>query len=178
MAIMLSKFINKITRSSFPVHHGLRPSSNDIQFFAEVPSSRVVLVEVPWVETIREWSAVGARLQATLAQRFNGAKVIGIIYLHKISDIRLTEVLQDHHKVFALLCPRHKKNLVFLTTMWDITPKYLADPREARLRTAYWRESLASGAIMERYIGESSAGTRAIRHIAEKAKVPLAFAGK
>ncbi|KAG8761800.1 hypothetical protein FRC11_012929 [Ceratobasidium sp. 423] len=84
----------------------------------------------------------------------------GIIYMHRITDVRFSGVAKKNFRVFRKLCgPNAMKNLIICTNMWP-NPSDPADPihlqlesREEELRTSpqIFQPAMAEGARMTRY---------------------------
>jgi len=81
--------------------------------------------------------------------------VTGILYLHKISDNRLTEPSASTMAAFGRLCERDGRDvstkILLLTTMWDGVKPDVGDRREKELRTKYWQKMLNSGSRLMRF---------------------------
>jgi hypothetical protein len=79
-------------------------------------------------------------------------KVGTVIYLHRISDNRMSATqLQNLHK-FAKLCgPQAMPNAVIATTMWDDVHESTRVRREQELRDQFWSGMLADGCRFERF---------------------------
>jgi len=80
------------------------------------------------------------------------ANLASVIYLHKISDNRMTGSLLKNLQTFASLCG-HKAmpNVVIATTMWGKVGREEGTEREAELKREFWREMMADGCRTERF---------------------------
>ena len=63
--------------------------------------------------------------------------------------VKNLQLLQD-------LCGNEVKNVLLVTTFWDMVPKGLGEKREAELASNYWRPLLELGSRMHRYRHKSS----------------------
>jgi hypothetical protein len=80
----------------------------------------------------------------------------GIIYLHRISDIRMTNSSIKTLRVFRKLCGSDNlKNVSLVTTMWDKVTAEEGAAREKELseQGGFWRSMIASGSTIKRYDG-------------------------
>ncbi|KAG8761840.1 hypothetical protein FRC11_012755 [Ceratobasidium sp. 423] len=85
----------------------------------------------------------------------------GIIYMHRITDIRFSGIARKNFRVFRKLCgPNAMKNLIICTNMWPNSSNP-ADPildglesREEELKTSpeIFQPALAEGARLTRYM--------------------------
>jgi hypothetical protein len=82
--------------------------------------------------------------------------VNGIIYLHRIIDPRMTGTAVKNLQLLQDLCGNEMKNVLLVTTFWDMVPKAIGDKREMELQTNYWAPLLDLGSRMYRYKHKSS----------------------
>ena len=87
----------------------------------------------------------------------------GIIYLHPISDNRITKVSPGVLK--NLLNPEDASQVVLVTTMWDMTPREVAEGREQQLRTLYWKDMLEFGAQTDRFDNREDTAWEIVRQL-------------
>lgn len=91
-------------------------------------------------------------------------RIVGIIYMHRIIDKRVTATSRMNLRMLQALCGEHfYQNVVLTTTMWDTAPVgLLADleRREAELNasSAYWAGMLEKGSGYARYLGTAVSG--------------------
>lgn len=75
-----------------------------------------------------------------------------IIYLHKISDNRMTGSLLKNLQMFTNLCGQQAMpHVVIATTMWGNVDKVEGAEREDELRKDFWKESLEHGCTTARF---------------------------
>lgn len=78
----------------------------------------------------------------------------GIIYLHCISDTRMTNTSIQNLRMFRKLCgDKNLQHVILTTTKWGITPEGDALRREEELKTAegFWGLMIAHGALIRRF---------------------------
>jgi hypothetical protein len=77
----------------------------------------------------------------------NGKKLAGVIYIHRISDIRMSGISTRNFNMFRQLCGDSTlKNVVMLTNMWGDVTREVGEAREADLASQdlfssqFWRK--------------------------------------
>lgn len=80
-------------------------------------------------------------------------QIMGILYLHRISDDRMLGSSIRHLRIFRALCGSLcMKKVIILTTHWDmLASEEVGQARESELQEHYWRELIADGARVERF---------------------------
>jgi hypothetical protein len=79
-------------------------------------------------------------------------KVAGILYLHRISDVRLTESPFAHLMMFQQSwdCYVLPQSVLLATTMWSQVDPATGDHREEKIR-GVWEKMIALGSGMTRF---------------------------
>ena len=83
-----------------------------------------------------------------------GTLLSGIIYLHKITDNRITGSSMKNIRMFRKLCGAdNMKNVLLVSSMWDIIQEKQGAEREKELSSegTFWKSMIAQGATMHRY---------------------------
>ncbi|KIM73935.1 hypothetical protein PILCRDRAFT_716400 [Piloderma croceum F 1598] len=156
------------------VGHGMMSHTASVQLTRVThPTSKfpVVLVDTPGLgdtyksdtetlSTIAEWLLKLFRKDVHLA---------AIIYLHRISDNRMTGSLLNNLKVFVGLCgQKAMPNVILATTMWSEAREATAVRREDELRSVFWRDLVADGCRIERFEDTHQSAWRIIGNISQK----------
>lgn len=84
----------------------------------------------------------------------NGKKLAGVIYLHRISDVRMGGISTRNFKMFRELCGESTlKNVVVVTNMWSEVSREVGEAREAELasRDIFFKPVLDKGAQLVRH---------------------------
>jgi hypothetical protein len=92
--------------------------------------------------------------------------VTGIIYLHRISDVRMTEQPLTHLKAFEKMCgDNYTEKILLVTTMWSLVDAPTGLEREEELRAKYWSSMMACGSDMVRFedMEDTESAWRAVR---------------
>jgi len=89
----------------------------------------------------------------------NDIKLTGILYLHRITDVRMSGTTWRNLRMFGKLCGDNPASkVIFVTTMWDKTSTRQGEQREQRekreneLKEKYWRPMLELGARTDRFL--------------------------
>ena len=107
-------------------------------------------------------------------------KLTGIIYLHRISDNRMSGPAFKNLKMFRLLCGDSAlPNVVLATTRWS-NPAHKQEYQEQQERQAelisrpeYWGELIHQGATSALYDGTYASALRIILHLEERSPIVL-----
>lgn len=79
-------------------------------------------------------------------------KLAGIVYLHKITDNRMSGAPHRNLRMFSQLCgDQGVKKVILVTTMWDKVKIWTGAQREHDLRLNYWRDMMDKGASVARF---------------------------
>lgn len=96
------------------------------------------------------------------------AKLTGIIYLHRISDNRMSGSALRNLKMFKELCGEDAyKHIVLATSMWGKEEQETALDRERQLvdRGGFWSTMQQRGSAVKRWLGESSTAHDIVEHL-------------
>jgi hypothetical protein len=95
-----------------------------------------------------------------------------IIYLHRISDNRMTGSLLNNLNLFVNLCGQNAMpNVILATTMWSEVRETTAVRREDELRKGFWKDLVAAGCRIERFEGTHESAWRIIRDVLQKSSI-------
>ncbi|TDL17133.1 hypothetical protein BD410DRAFT_776447 [Rickenella mellea] len=155
-----SEFINIATRSTkMVVHHGLESGTLQVQS-ASCPSPLnkrrgVVFVDTPAFDN--NWASIAEverRIRHWLEK--NGKRnntISGILYLHRISDARMTIPPLASLSRLGDLCKGGDigEKIYLLTTMWNEKNKKVGAQREVEIKQKYWAEMISQGSKVFRF---------------------------
>jgi len=89
----------------------------------------------------------------------NDIKLTGILYLHRITDVRMSGTTFRNLRMFGKLCGSNPASkVIFVTTMWDKTSirqgehKEKKEQKEKELKEKYWRPMLELSARTDRFL--------------------------
>ncbi|KAJ3558522.1 hypothetical protein NPX13_g9688 [Xylaria arbuscula] len=162
-------FVSKVTgRLDLKIGHSLTSCTRDIEVIETKIDGRVVrFVDTPgFSDTNLSDSEVLQLIADYLAAAYkNDMKLSGIIYLHPISDTRVTHHATKNLQMFQKLTgEQNLKNVILATSMWDRVSREEGFAREQELKNKFWKVLLAFEAKAVRYAGT----TESARAIAQQ----------
>ncbi|KAI0026129.1 P-loop containing nucleoside triphosphate hydrolase protein [Xylariomycetidae sp. FL0641] len=161
-------FISKVTgRTDLEIGHSLTSCTRDIQVIETKIDGRTVrFVDTPgFSDTNLSDSEVLQLIADYLAAAYkNDMKLSGIIYLHPISDTRVTHHATKNLQMFQKLTgEKNLKNVVLATSMWDKVTEEQGLAREQELKSKFWKVMMAYQAQVIRYSGTPDSARRIAR---------------
>ena len=103
-----------------------------------------------------------------------GHRIHGLVYLHRISDIRMQGSAQRNFHIFKHICGEQcLGNVVLATTFWDITDEKTARERETALTRpgGFWGDMIQKGSRAHRLNRSRDAYMELLESFATKAHV-------
>jgi len=137
----------------------------------------VVLVDTPgFDDTTRSDVDILRDIAFFLASlHMKNAKIAGIVYLHRITDPRISGSAMKNLQVLQKLCGSHNfGSVVLTTTMWgdvglDPEAERLAAKRESELqKPAFWGTMLQQGSQMVRHTGKADSARGIVARLIDK----------
>jgi len=107
-------------------------------------------------------------LTAMLPRYEQGARLAGIIYMHRISDTRLGGTSSRNFRIFRELCGESTlKNVLIVTSMWSEVDPELGEDRERELATnpKFFKPVVDRGARMLRNLNTRESAHAILRHL-------------
>lgn len=156
-----------MSRSLFPkfvysieslIDHLLGTTTVDVYPCQISAKATVYLVDTPgFDDTNRSDNEVLSEIAAWLTTSYNNQiRLSGIIYLHRISDIRMQGSAKKNLFMFKKLCGQKAlKNVILATTMWDRISEAEGEARENELTTTpdFWGWMVSQGSKVYRHTG-------------------------
>lgn len=169
-------FVNTASGSNLATGRGLASCTSNVQASEpfELDGRSVILLDTPgFDDSERSDVDVLQLISKFLAQTYmSGEQLAGIIYMHRISDIRMGWTSQQNFRMFRKLCgEKAAENVIIITTMWD-KGREEGESREKDLQNVYFKAALDDGAQMcrcERY------GDINLTHVASSRTIPYRF---
>jgi len=160
-----SSFINAATGSTLAVGQKLGCCTTDIQIVkCSVPDGsgrQVVFVDTPAFD-IDLNNDVENKIRHQIEnwrKKTQNNVVAGIIYFHKISEVRINEPPLRRLKIFEKLYGGDlPENFILVTTMWNQVEPDLGMSREAELGAKYWKRTTGDRPNMTRFENEADSG--------------------
>ncbi|KZP07743.1 hypothetical protein FIBSPDRAFT_1052802 [Athelia psychrophila] len=132
-------FINLLSGSELRVGRGIQSCTSVVQAAAPFTfqGRRVLLFDTPGFDTMHSDSDILKMIAAFLASTYEqGATLSGVIYMHRISDVRVGGISRRNFSMFRKLCGDDSlKNVALVTNMWSEVDPAVGDAREAELRS-------------------------------------------
>ncbi|KAI1266033.1 P-loop containing nucleoside triphosphate hydrolase protein [Xylariaceae sp. FL1019] len=151
-------FISKVTgRTDLKIGHDLTSCTQEVQVVETKIDDHIVrFIDTPgFSDTYLSDTEVLEMIADYLAAAYSkDMKLSGIIYLHPISDTRVTHHATKNLEMFRKLTGNNNlKNVVLTTSMWDRVTPAEGDRRERELKEKFWNILMAFEAKSERYHG-------------------------
>jgi hypothetical protein len=100
--------------------------------------------------------------------------IAGIIYLHPITDQKITGSARKNLEMLKAVCGEHFfQDIVLTTTMWNTVPEsreFDMQRREKELTNGMWKDMLEKGSGYARYVGTSTSGVEIVNKILDRGK--------
>ncbi|CAE6491253.1 unnamed protein product [Rhizoctonia solani] len=160
-----STFVNDATGTdSMPVGHDLPSCTNQVMSSEafKVDGQDIVLFDTPGFDdtTISDADTLKRIAEFLESMYRRGIKLKGIVYLHRITDMRMTGASARTYRLLRSLCgAKNLTNVVIVTNMWSDPPTEDELLRERQLQGDFFKSALDDGAqIMRRqHPGQQSA---------------------
>lgn len=174
-----STFISKIAQKQVAIGHGLQSKTAHVEeVTCQIGPYAVTLVDTPgFDDTNRSDTDVLSEIAMWMKKTYhNGMLLSAIVYLHRVTDKRVTGSSMKNLRLFRKLCGEdNMANVVLVTTMWeDIDPvKGAANERELCGTGSFWATMLAQGASTVRYNNDRGRALEIIQDVVRKSPVAL-----
>ena len=119
--------------------------------------SKVLLIDTPgFDDSGRTDSEILTEISRLLSAQYEeGLSLKGVIYLHRITDIRYAGSSVKTLEIFKKICGKTAlKNVLLVTTRWNEVDETLGASREQQLRDDFWAYMLGNGSTMARFYGD------------------------
>ncbi|KAG1840188.1 hypothetical protein DFJ58DRAFT_748827 [Suillus subalutaceus] len=157
-----STFINKASGSNLPVGHGLDSCTSEVQTSRPVCCDSIE--RFPQAKCLRFFSYE------------HGAKLAGVIYMHRISDLRMGGTSKRNFRIFRELCGESSlKNVIIVTNMWLQVTLEIGEAREAELARMdkFFKPVLEKGGQLLRHHGTLESAHTILRYLVNNQPAPL-----
>ncbi|KAJ1305019.1 hypothetical protein OPQ81_000062 [Rhizoctonia solani] len=150
-------FVNDASGGDLQVGHNSHACTKDVEKspIFQVDGRNIVLFDTPgFDDTHLSDTEILKRISGFLAASYQeGHKITGIIYMHRITDIRVGGISRRTFNVFRKLCGKDSlSNVLLVTNMWSDPPTSEQIDRETELRTHvdFFQPAIEQGATMVR----------------------------
>ena len=111
---------------------------------------------------------MGLELTTMVSRYEQGARLAGIIYMHRISDTRLGGTASRNFRIFRELCGESTlRNVLIVTNMWSEVDPQLGEEREQELATnpKFFKPVVDKGARMLRNLNTPESAHAILRYL-------------
>ncbi|KAK3315443.1 P-loop containing nucleoside triphosphate hydrolase protein [Apodospora peruviana] len=151
-----SRFVNYLMPGSAVEGSNLRSETEECQIVpVQMGQELVYVVDTPgFDDTYRTDAEILDDITQFLAAQYeSGIKLRGIIFLHRITDVRMQGSALTHFNIFQELCGEEAfGNVILLTTMWDqLEHVGVGMRRQQELREEYWSSMVEHGSHVRKF---------------------------
>jgi len=138
----------------------------------------VVLIDTPgFGDTTQSDADILRTIAAFLGASYErGGTLAGILYFHRISDLRMSGALTGNFRMFQNLCgDMALRNVVIVTNMWGGVEPEIGEARETELRTegVFFKPALDKGTRMARHENTDKSAEAIVRLLIDNNPLPL-----
>ena len=138
--------------------------------------SKTLFIDTPgFDDSARTDSDILTEISRILAAQYQaGVSLKGVIYLHRITDVRYQGSSVKTLNIFKKICgPLALKNVLLVTTRWNEVDEGLGASREKELRESFWAYMLNKGSTMTRFYGNKDCATAIASQLVSKRGIVL-----
>ena len=123
----------------------------------QIGASKVLLIDTPgFDDTTRTDSEILSEIARILSAQYQlGVELKGVVYIHRITDIRYTRTAVKTFEIFRKICgDKALSNVLLATSRWSEVDQDTGSGRERQLKDRFWAYMLAKGSKMSRFHGD------------------------
>jgi hypothetical protein len=162
------------------IHFAETQKCQAVQIFLDEDEKRsITVVDTPgFGDTLRGQAEIVAEITDYLAaQHLSGMPLRGILYLHKITDNKMTDASQGHlHLLRKIVGDDAFTNVILVTTMWNTLrreDRQRALQREQELIDNFWSPMIDRGSYVAQFNGTPKSAYPLIYQLADQQGVVL-----
>ncbi|KAH6950201.1 hypothetical protein HG530_001374 [Fusarium avenaceum] len=181
-----SYFINQLKSESAVEGHSLYSETQKcqaVQIFLDDEDDdekrSITVIDTPgFDDTLRDKAEIVAEIADYLAaQHLTGLPLRGILYLHKITENRITASSQEHlYLLRKIIGDSALTNVILVTTMWNVLrreDRQRALQREQELIDNFWGHMIDRGAYVAQFNGTPQSAYPLVHQLADQQSVVL-----
>ncbi|KAF2690593.1 hypothetical protein K458DRAFT_473787 [Lentithecium fluviatile CBS 122367] len=168
-------FVNHFADYELEVGHGLDSCTQSVQVVpCTLPGrKRIYLADTPgFDDSLRTDSEILRLVAAWLNQAHKShIKLTGIVYLHRILDVKVGGSGVKNLRMFKRLCGDDGlKSVCLVTTMWETTSKEIAETRESELqnKAVFWKPMIDQGSKVFRQDSGQTSGLKILKYLIDR----------
>jgi len=173
-------FINTLSGSNLRIGRGLQSCTSVVQAAApfQLDGHTILLIDTPgFDDTTKSDTDILKEIAAFLASTYQkGMRLSGVIYMHRISDVRMGGISRRNFSMFRQLCGDESlMNVLIVTNMWGEVDHKVGEDREAELRNQdiFFKPALDKGARLLRHQNTLSSAQAIVYCILENRPMAL-----
>ncbi|KAH8767855.1 hypothetical protein BGZ57DRAFT_899450 [Hyaloscypha finlandica] len=173
-------FIEKVSGQKLNIGHNLHSCTMNIEkIHCKIGNHNITLVDTPgFDDTSRSDTDVLILIANWLRESYKHHTLLsGIIYLHRISDPRMSGSSIKNLRMFRKLCGAESMhNVSLVTTMWDKVTRVEGETREKDLmdgENGFWRAMIKSGCLVRRHDGSVESARGLVAELASMKRTVL-----
>lgn len=142
----------------------------------EIGASKVLLIDTPgFDDTDRSDSEILTEIARILSCQYQlGVELKGVVYIHRITDIRYSRSSVKTFEVFKKICgERALKNVLLITSRWGEVSETVGSDREQQLRNRFWAYMLNRGSNIGRFHSDRDSAISLVSQLLMKETVVL-----
>ena len=123
----------------------------------EIGKSKLLLIDTPgFDDSGRTDSIILTEISRLLSVQYElGVCLKGVVYLHRITDIRYAGSSVRTLEIFKKICgDTALKNVLLVSNRWNEVDEVIGAARENQLRDDFWAFMLSNGSTMARFYGD------------------------
>ncbi|KAL8792666.1 MAG: hypothetical protein Q9195_004726 [Heterodermia aff. obscurata] len=143
---------------------------------AQLGNSKVLLIDTPgFDDTTRPDSEILTEIAKILSAQYKlGVDLKGVIYVHRITDIRYGRSSVKTFEICQKVCgDAALENVLLVTSRWSEVDPVLGSDRERQLRDKFWAYMLNQGSQMSRFHGDRDSAIALISQLLSKDAIVL-----
>ncbi|KAA1470802.1 hypothetical protein DENSPDRAFT_849813 [Dentipellis sp. KUC8613] len=175
-----STFVNLAAGSNLAVGQGLQSCTSQVQLAPPfyLQGRPVTLIDTPgFDDTNTSDTDILNHIAVFLAATYErGTTLAGIIYMHRISDVRMGGVSRRNFKLFRELCGTSVlSNVLLVTNMWGAVDPAVGAAREAELSSEdkFFKPVLDKGARLRRHMNTAISAHAILQEFLDAKPAPL-----
>ncbi|KAF5013317.1 hypothetical protein FDECE_667 [Fusarium decemcellulare] len=173
-----SYFINRLVRKEVvPEGEKLSSCTPQCQMIpVEIGNPKLLLIDTPGLDDTERTDAdiLNEIARVLAAQYALGFELKGVIYVHRITDIRYSGSNVKTFEIFKRICGEDAlTNVLLITSRWSEVDEATGASRERQLRETFWAYMLGRGSCMSRFHGDRSSAVGLASQLLMKEPVVL-----
>jgi len=165
-------FVNLASDSELRVGHALDSCTAEMQLsrLFTLDGRPVILIDTPgFDDTTKTEVEILQLIAESLVELYtNNKKLSGIIFMHRISDVRMGGIATKNFRLFRNLCGESSlKNVIIATNGWSKVDKEVGEQREQQLMTdgRFFKPAVDKGARLVRHTDSLESAHDIIRQV-------------